>query len=99
MSMKRSKATSKRAPSNRELARSPLFATGKKDEPKFNWKDSVGNAPENAFVPYALSTKYDRGALISHAKFGRGVVTAVDEKRIEVMFEEGAKKLGHDTAD
>lgn len=96
--MKRSKTASKRAPSSRELAKSPLFAN-KKDEPKHNWKEQVGGAPDNAFVPYALATKYERGALISHSKFGRGIVTAVDDRRIEVLFEEGAKKLGHDTPD
>jgi hypothetical protein len=98
MSMKRTKSAGKRGPSSRELAKSPLFST-KKDEPKFSWKEHVGSAPDNAFVPYALSTKFDRGALISHAKFGRGIVTAVDDKRIEVAFEDGAKKLGHDTQD
>jgi hypothetical protein len=99
MSMKRSKSASKRAPSNRELAKSPLFSTKKDAEPKFNWKEHVGNAPDSAFLPYALSTKYERGALINHSKFGKGVVTAVDDKRIEVTFEEGPKKLGHDTQD
>lgn len=97
--MKRSKSATKRAPSNRELQKSPLFATKKNEDPKVTWKADVGDAPENAFVPYAMSTKYDRGALISHPKFGKGIVSSVEDRRIEVLFEDGAKKLGHDTPD
>ena len=100
MSMKRTKASGgKRAPSSRELARSPLFSTAKTADPKFNWKEHVGSAPDSAFVPYAMVTKYERGALVSHPKFGRGIVTSVEDRRVDVLFEEGAKKLSHDTAD
>lgn len=95
MSTKRTKSSSKRGPSNREMARSPLFATKKDDSPKFSYKEHVLGAQDADFVAYNTSSKYERGALISHAKFGRGVVTNAEESRIEVLFEDGSKKLGH----
>src|SRR5262245_23367782 len=89
MSMKRTKqATKGRGPSSRELETSPLFAT-KKDETKWSWKDHVEGQPDSAFQAYSLATTFARGALLSHPKFGRGVVTGVDDKRIDVLFEEG----------
>jgi hypothetical protein len=98
MSMKRTKSSgAKRGPSNREMAHSPLFSPKKDDAPKFTWKEHVGGATEDAFSGYALATKYDRGTLLEHPKFGRGIVTLVEGKRIDVLFEDGAKKLAHDT--
>jgi hypothetical protein len=80
------------------MEQSPLFAT-KKDETKWSWKEHVSGQPDSAFVAYSMATTYQRGALISHSKFGRGVVTNVEDTRIEVLFEEGTKKLGHATPD
>ena len=34
-------------------------------------------------------------ALIKHSKFGKGLVIGVDGARIEVLFEDGTKKLAH----
>jgi hypothetical protein len=45
------------------------------------------------FVPYSLTSKYAKGALLEHPKFGKGVVTAVEGTKIEVCFESGTKKL------
>ena len=95
--MKRTKQYSRRGPSSREMAHSPLFSAKKEDAPKFTWKEHVAGAADDAFTDYALATRYERGALIRHPKFGRGIVAAVEDKRIDVLFEEGTKKLGHDT--
>ncbi len=95
--MKRTKQYARRGPSSREMAHSPLFSTKKDDGQKFSWKEHVQGAPEDAFVDYALATRYERGALLRHPKFGRGIVVGVEDKRIDVLFEEGSKKLGHDT--
>ena len=99
--MKRTKQSSRgKGPSSREMDASPIFGGGgKKDETKWSWKEHVASQADSAFVPYSMATTFQRGALISHAKFGRGVVTNVDDKRIDVLFEEGAKKLGHATPD
>ncbi len=47
------------------------------------------------FSPYATTTKFAKGALVSHSKFGKGLVVSVEGSRIEVLFEDGVKKLGH----
>jgi hypothetical protein len=46
-------------------------------------------------VPYALASRFEKGVLVLHAKFGKGVVLAVEGTRIDVLFAEGRKKLGH----
>jgi hypothetical protein len=62
------------------------------------WKDQVGTKSDDAFSPYTLGSVFQKGSLIQHSKFGKGLVTNVDGARIEVLFEEGSKKLGHGTA-
>ena len=64
-------------------------------EPEKPWEEQIAGQPDDAFVPYALTRHFGKGALIQHAKFGRGVVTAVEDKRVEVLFADGKKKLGH----
>ena len=89
MSMKRTKAVSRRG----KDSDGPVF--NKKGEAKFDWDEHVANAPDAHFLAYSLSSKFERSQLIDHTKFGRGIVTAVDGSRIEVLFKEGPKKLGH----
>lgn len=90
MSMKRSKPVTRRS---RSSADSKLGA--KKAEAKFDWDEHVANAPDAHFVTYSLNSKFERSQLIEHSKFGRGIVTNVDGARIEVLFQEGTKKLSH----
>ncbi len=68
-----------------------------KSAPAPVWKDQVGAKPDDAFSAYALATTFQKGSLINHSKFGKGLVTNVEGARIEVLFEEGSKKLGHAT--
>ena len=67
----------------------------KTDEPEKTWADLVAGKADDAFVPYAMTTKFSRGALLLHPKFGKGAVVNVESGRIEVLFEDGGKKLGH----
>lgn len=60
-----------------------------------DWAEITGSRPDSAFVAYTPAQSYARNDFIAHAKFGRGVVVAVDGSRIEVLFQEGMKKLGH----
>ncbi|HEY2509248.1 MAG TPA: hypothetical protein VGI39_00195 [Polyangiaceae bacterium] len=46
-------------------------------------------------MPYSLATRFAKGQLVTHPKFGKGIVVHVEGARIEVLFEEGPKKLGH----
>ncbi len=34
-------------------------------------------------------------ALVIHAKFGKGIVVDVEPSRVEVLFQDGPKKLAH----
>ncbi|MGH7293884.1 MAG: hypothetical protein ACRELB_03070 [Polyangiaceae bacterium] len=65
--------------------------------PDPEWSE-VESKPEESFVPFALSTRFAKGDLILHAKFGKGMVLGVEGSRIEVLFQDGKKKLGHAVA-
>jgi hypothetical protein len=67
-------------------------------EPEKSWGELVEGKPDDSFVPYALSQKYDRGQFILHPKFGKGVIVGVEALRVEILFQEGKKKLGHGQA-
>ncbi len=92
MSMKRSKPVS-RGRHNDIEADSPF---GKKPAAKtYSWATDVAGQTDSVFEPYSLKSKFKEGSFIAHPKFGRGIVTHVEESRIDVLFEEGSKKLGH----
>jgi hypothetical protein len=71
------------------------FGGPKLVEPEKTWAEHVEGKGDEAFVPYAMTSKYAKGALLLHSKFGKGAVVAVEGSRIEVLFEDGARKLGH----
>lgn len=93
MSMKRTRQTSQ-GPRDRGAETGPLFARKAPDAPK-PWAELVQDVPEEGFLPYALSARFDKDARILHPKFGKGVVLRVDGARIEVRFSDGDRKLGH----
>lgn len=93
MSMKRTKQRG--GTGGRRGADYAGFGGAKDKEPAKSWQDDVAAQPEESFVPYALSKHFDKGTLIAHATFGKGVVLNVDGARVEVLFEAGMKKLGH----
>jgi hypothetical protein len=72
-------------------------AWAKPPEPEPPWAEIEGK-PDDSFVPFVLSSRYAKGDLIRHPKFGKGLVTAADATRIEVLFQDGKKKLGHSVA-
>lgn len=67
-------------------------------EPEKSWNEQVDGKADDSFVPYALSQRYTRGQLVVHPKFGKGVIVDADAVRIEILFQEGKKKLGHGQA-
>jgi hypothetical protein len=71
------------------------FGGPKQAEPEKTWAEHVADKGDDAFVPYAMTSKYAKGALLLHSKFGKGAVVGVEGQRIEVLFEDGARKLGH----
>lgn len=59
------------------------------------WADSVALQDDGVFVPYTISKVYTRGDYVLHAKFGKGWVIGVEPSKVDVLFEEGTKKLAH----
>lgn len=90
MSMKRSKQRSAGRPGDDEES----SAWSKPAPPEPTWAD-VESKPEASFVPFQLSSRFAKGDLIAHPKFGKGLVLGVEGARIEVLFQDGKKKLGH----
>jgi|HubBroStandDraft_1064217.scaffolds.fasta_scaffold1587311_2 hypothetical protein len=64
-------------------------------DPVKTWQEQLEGKPDESFVAYAFAARFEKGALLAHPKFGKGVVVGVEPQRIEVLFEEGLKKLGH----
>ncbi len=93
MSIKRGKQVSYR-PKDRDYPSGGGGPFGQKPpEPELTWAEHMAKNEGAAFTPYAVTSKYQKGALIEHAKFGKGVVTQVEGTKIEVCFESGHKKL------
>lgn len=67
----------------------------KPTEPEKTWEEQVADKPDDAFTPYAMSEKFALGQFILHPKFGKGVIVDVEAQRVEILFQEGKKKLGH----
>jgi hypothetical protein len=63
-------------------------------EPEPSW-DEVAAKPDDQFIPYSMASRFAKGALIAHSKFGKGLVLAVEGASIQVLFQDGKKKLGH----
>ena len=94
MSMKRTKQRSSGSGRGSDSEHDPW---AKPPVPDPEWSE-VESKPEDSFVPFALSSRYAKGDLILHAKFGKGMVLGVEGSRIEVLFQDGKKKLGHAVA-
>jgi len=90
--MKRSKPRSS-GKSQDAQGETDFFAKPK--EAAKSWEAEVATKPDEAFSPYALTARFDKGQLVTHPKFGKGLVTFVEGTRVEILFQEGMKKLGH----
>jgi hypothetical protein len=95
MSMKRSKQRNPSGGRPGDDAESSAWSKPAPPEP--TWAD-VESKAEESFVPFLLSSRYAKGDLIAHPKFGKGLVLGVEGARIEVLFHDGKKKLGHTVA-
>ncbi len=92
MSIKRAKQRTFGANQEDESNRN-YFAKPK--EPDKNWEEHTTGKDDSAFQPYAFTSRFAMGALIAHSKFGKGVVVGIDATNVDVLFQEGVKKLGH----
>jgi hypothetical protein len=64
-------------------------------EPEKTWDQQTEGKDDDAYAAYSMSARYAKGALISHPKFGKGVVVESEANRVEILFQDGKKKLGH----
>jgi hypothetical protein len=64
---------------------------------QLKWKDAVGAHADDAFAPYSQTATFAQDGLVSHPKFGKGIVIEVDGNKIQILFEEGIRKLLHGT--
>jgi hypothetical protein len=92
MSMKRSKQKSSRSQSGDDDISSIFTKPVEKEKSFEEWTEGQ---PDEAFAPYSMKTHYQKGALLSHPKFGKGVVVGFEGKVAVVLFADGPKKLGH----
>lgn len=67
----------------------------KPKEPERSWEEHIAGKEDDAFRPYAMTERYAKGALVSHAKFGKGIVVGVEATNVQILFQDGTKKLGH----
>ena len=57
------------------------------------WGDAIAKNPSRP-VPYAMSSRFEMGALVEHPSFGLGMVLALTPPdKMEVLFREGIKAL------
>jgi hypothetical protein len=93
MSMKRSRAKS--GGSTRATGDEEDSYFAKPKEPEKTWAEHLEGKGDDAFLQYSMASRFAKGQFLLHPKFGKGVITAVEGQRIEVLFEDGPKKLGH----
>jgi len=97
MSMKRSKPRTHSATRRGGESGGAPFNFGDKPEAaaEKSWEEQVPGQPEDAFIAYSLQSTFTKGTLLQHPTFGKGVVIRVEPSRVEVLFSDGKKKLGH----
>jgi hypothetical protein len=92
MSMKRSKS---RGTGARDSGDSDGGFFSKPKEPEKTWAEQIEGKADTDFTPYAMDRTYALGALVLHSKFGKGVVVEVEGLKVNVLFEDAKRKLGH----
>lgn len=94
MSIKRSKAKAHKGGRRSDGGDFFAFGSGTPEKEK-TWEEHMSDQPEDAFVRYALTGHFAKGTLLAHSTFGKGIVLGDEGARIEVLFADGRKKLGH----
>ncbi len=93
MSMKRAKEVKRRG--GRETEEGGGFFSPKTAAKVWDWEKDVASQPDDAFAKYAPKERFANHAFLVHPKFGKGIVIDVDPARVEVLFQDGPKKLAH----
>jgi len=96
MSIKRQRQYSSGARSTKASEKKKKAAKDKNPPP--DWEEKIQDQPTGAFVPYAMTAKFEKDKFILHPTFGKGMILSDEGTRIEVLFEAGVKKLMHGMA-
>ena len=60
------------------------------------WEKAVSGKLSSEFRPFNITSTFADGDLVSHKKFGDGVVVEVhQEQKVSILFREGLKLLAH----
>jgi ribosomal protein L44E len=63
--------------------------------PEVVWSDAMSTA-KGPSKPYKMSSEFEKGDVIEHPTFGRGIVEElIADNKIKVVFEESGKLLAH----
>ena len=73
----------------------PVDFWAKPVAPEKTYEEAMEGKTDDDFKPWAMNVRFAKGDLLSHPKFGKGVVTEAEAGRVEIMFADGKKKLGH----
>ena len=95
MSMKRSKVRT--SGTSRDTGTDDATYFKKTKVPDLSYEQHMEGKSDDLFAPFSVNATYAKGALITHPKFGKGVIVAVEGLRVEVLFADGMKKLSHMT--
>jgi len=90
--MKRTKEVRRRG---RDDGDNDGFFSTKAAAKQWDWEKDVASQPDELFAKYAPQSRFAKDAFVLHAKFGKGVVIDVEPSRVEVLFQDGPKKLAH----
>lgn len=99
----RLKATGDAPEANLQPARRRVVGAGTRGSSKGSAHKTVATAagspivhdPDKPVRPYAMSERFALGDQLQHAKFGPGVVCAVEDDKVRVNFSMGVKVLLH----
>jgi hypothetical protein len=93
MSMKRARKTGSGGRSNEVEGALTPFGQALPGLP--DWQSAVGDNADASYRPWSMTASFARDERIEHPKFGRGLVVLVQGTKIQVLFQEGTKMLGH----
>ena len=86
--------TAKKRPTKAAVARAQKAKLEAEAALRAEWEQATEGRNPSELTPYKLSIQLSPGLLLSHKKFGPGVVYEVtDEGKAQVLFEEGLKLL------
>jgi hypothetical protein len=72
-------------------------ATSKTRKKEITWQEAMADKAEAAFVNYTMREHFTLGTLLSHPRFGKGIVLNVEGQKMEVLFADSKKRLIMDT--